>query len=361
MPSINSGFWKNKKVFITGHTGFKGSWLSLWLVKLGAKVTGYALNPPTSPSLFKLLRLKNDISSIMGDVRNLRFIKAEMKKAGPDIVIHMAAQPIVRESYKLPVETYGTNIMGTVNVLESVRGCGSVKVFLNVTTDKVYENKELGKSFKESEPLGGYDPYSSSKACSEIVTSAYRSSFFNPILYRVHGVAVSTARAGNVIGGGDWAPDRLIPDFFRAVLSGKNILIRNPSATRPWQHVLDPLNGYLTLIEAMYNNGSRYSGAWNFGPFKNDAKSVKWVIDNICKKWGGGVEYYVVNNVQPHESEFLKLNCSKSQKLLKWYPKWNINEAILKVVEWIKAYEAGVDERELCERQIKEYASWKMV
>jgi len=358
MPSINSGFWKNKKVFITGHTGFKGSWLSLWLVKKGARVTGLALRPPTKPNLFELLKIKNDIKSVLGDIRDLRRVKTEINKAVPDIVIHMAAQPIVRRSYELPVETYSTNVMGTVNVLEAVRSCGKVKVFLNVTTDKVYENTELGRSFRESEPLGGYDPYSSSKACSELVTAAYRSSYFNASEYKKHGIAVATARAGNVIGGGDWAADRLIPDFVKAILSGKKILIRNPEAVRPWQHVLDPLNGYLVLAEALYKNGAEFSGAWNFGPGKTDARTVKWVVENLCGKWGGAAAFKVIKGRHLHESKYLKLNCEKSQKLLKWEQKWDIKEALSRVVEWTKGYEAGLDARELCERQLKEFEQY---
>ena len=353
--SKHPSFWKGKRIFLSGHTGFKGAWLSFWLLKMGAKVTGYALRPPTKPSLFELLGLKKAMKSVIADIRDLGRLKKEMKKANPDVVIHMAAQPLVRESYKLPVKTYNTNVMGTVNVLEAVRTCKKVKVFLNVTTDKVYENRELGKSFKECEPLGGYDPYSSSKACSEIVTAAYRSSYFNPLAFKKHGVAVSTARAGNVIGGGDWASDRLIPDFVKAILSGKKILIRNPEAVRPWQYVLEPLSGYLILAEAMYKNGVKYSGSWNFGPCAGDAKSVKWIVENLCSKWGGSANYGITKGKHPHESKFLKLNCDKSRKLLKWEPRWDINEAISRVVEWTKAYEAGIDVKEVCERQIREY------
>jgi len=358
-PSIRASahqrFWKNRRVFLSGHTGFKGSWLTLWLIKMGAKVTGYALKPPTTPSLFELLKLKKDMNSVIADIRDLERVKREIKNANPDIVIHMAAQPIVRESYRIPVETHETNVMGTVNVLEAVRSCKNVRVFINVTTDKVYENRELGKSFKEGEPLGGYDPYSSSKACSEIVTAAYRSSFFNPLEFNNHGVAVATARAGNVIGGGDWASDRLVPDFVRAVLSDGKIEIRNPGATRPWQHVLDPLNGYLMICERLYNNGPKYAGAWNIGPDLKDCKSVGWIAERFCELWGSSKSCSIQKGKHPHEAHFLKLDNSKAKKQLGWYPKWDINEAISRVVEWTKAYEAGIDVREISERQIRDF------
>ena len=358
-PSLQTSkhqrFWKNRRVFLTGHTGFKGAWLSLWLISVGAKVTGYALKAPTEPNLFELLELRKDMISIVADIRDLGRLKAEMKKAKPDIVIHMAAQPIVRRSYKNPPETYETNVMGTVNLFEAVRACKSVRVVLNITTDKVYENKEIDKAYKESESLGGYDPYSASKACSEIVTASYRHSFFNPNEYGKHKVAVASARAGNVIGGGDWASDRLVPDCVRAVLRGKKIEIRNPGATRPWQYVLDPLNGYLLLCERLYKNGAKFAGAWNIGPDLKDCKSVGWIARKFCDYWGSSKTCSIQKGKHPHEAHFLKLDNLKAKKQLGWYPKWDINEALSRVVEWTKAYEAGVCVREISERQIRDF------
>ena len=353
--SKHQRFWKNRRVFLTGHSGFKGSWLSVWLISMGARVTGYALKSPTNPSLFELLNIKKDMKSITADIRDLNRLKKEMKKARPDIVIHMAAQPIVRVSYKNPPETFETNVIGTVNLFEAVRACKSVRVVLNITTDKVYENKEVDKAYKEGECLGGYDPYSASKACSEIVTASYRDSFFNPKDYKIHKVSVASARAGNVIGGGDWASDRLVPDFVRAVLSGGKIEIRNPGATRPWQHVLDPLNGYLMLCEKLYNNGPKYTGAWNIGPDLKDCKSVGWIAQRFCEFWGSSKTCSIQKGKHPHEAHFLKLDNTKAKKQLGCYPKWDINEAISRVVEWTKAYEAGVSVREVCERQIGDF------
>lgn len=353
--TMNRKFWKGKKVFLTGASGFKGSWLSVWLISLGAKVTGYALKAPTKPSLFTLLKITNDMKSVTADIRDFARLKKELLKAKPEIVIHMAAQPLVRDSYRNPPKTYETNIIGTVNLFEAARACKSVRAVLNVTTDKVYENKEIDKAYKEGECLGGYDPYSASKACSEIVTASYRDSFFNPKDYKKHRVAVATARAGNVIGGGDWASDRLVPDFVRAVLSGGKIEIRNPGATRPWQHVLDPLNGYLMLCEKLYTNGPKYAGAWNIGPDLKDCKSVGWIAQRFCELWGSSRTCSIQKGKHPHEAHFLKLDNAKAKKQLGWYPKWDINEAVARVVEWTKAYEAGVSVREVCERQIREY------
>jgi CDP-glucose 4,6-dehydratase len=353
LEGLEVNFWKNKKVFITGHTGFKGSWLCLWLSSMGAKVTGYALEPPTDPSLFELCRIDELVTSVIADIRDLSQLKKAMLKARPEIVIHMAAQPIVRESYKVPVETFSTNVMGTVNVLEVARSCKSVKAVVNVTTDKVYENVEksyvlrpMSKAFKEKDPLGGYDPYSSSKACSELVTSAYRQSY---------GMNVATARAGNVIGGGDWATDRLVPDFVRAILRGKKIIIRNPEAVRPWQHVLDPLAGYLLLAEKLYRFGKKYAGAWNFGPDKRDARTVEWLVKRLCSLWGKGASYIVDKRRHPHEAGFLMLDASKARKQLGWGPKCDLEMALDKIIEWTKAYRNRKDIRLVCLRQIEEY------
>ncbi len=350
------GSWKNKKVFLTGHTGFKGAWLSIWLDSLGAKVTGYALKPPTEPSLFKLCRLDRRIKSNIGDVRDAAKFKKAMLAAKPEIVIHMAAQPLVRESYRTPAETYATNVMGAVNMFEAVRACPSVKAVVNVTTDKCYENKEHLRGYKEGEPLGGYDPYSSSKACSELVTSAYRNSFFNPAEYKKHGVAVASARAGNVIGGGDWAADRLIPDMIRAALKGEKVRIRNPRAIRPWQHVLEPLAGYLRLAELLYTHGPRCGEAWNFGPDAGDAKDVEWIVKRMFSAWPEAPGYVIDKGRHPHEAHFLKLDSSKARRELGWTPRWHVGQAIDKIVSWTRAYQNGEEMLQVCLEQIREYA-----
>lgn len=356
-PAPDIDFWKGKRVFLTGHTGFKGSWLSIWLHMLGAEVTGYALPPPTEPNLFELAHVGDLVHSVIADVRDLRTLTASVKAAQPEIVIHMAAQPIVRDSYKNPVETYEINVMGTVNLLESVRKVGGVRVLVNVTTDKCYENQERPRGYRESEPLGGFDPYSNSKACSELVTSAYRNSFFNPKEYGTHRVAVATARAGNVIGGGDWANDRLVPDCIRALLKREKIRVRNPRAIRPWQHVLEPLSGYLMLAQALYTDGQRFADAWNFGPPDDDAKSVEWLVREICRKWGGDADFVVDHEKHPHEAQYLKLDCSKAARLLRWQPRWRLEQAIDAVMEWVHVYRSGGDVRAECMRQITQYST----
>jgi len=345
----------NKRVFISGHTGFKGSWLCLWLHSLGAHVTGYALNPPTEPSLFHLCKIDELVKSTIADVRDGQALSKAMSEAKPDIVIHMAAQPLVRDSYKIPLETYAINVMGTVNILEAARNCKSIKAIINVTTDKCYENKEWVWGYRENEPLGGYDPYSSSKACSELVTSAYRNSYFNPGTYRQHGVAIASARAGNVIGGGDWATDRLVPDMIRAIMSGKPVLIRNPHALRPWQHVLEPLSGYLMLARKLYEDGGSFSEAWNFGPDDSDAKPVEWLVKMLCDKWGNGASYELDGQEHPHEAHYLKLDCSKSKTRLDWRPQWGLEKTIDGIIEWTWAYLGKKDVREVCLDQIREY------
>jgi CDP-glucose 4,6-dehydratase len=357
---IDKNFWYNKKVFITGHTGFKGSWLCLWLHALGAEVTGYALKPPTNPSNYKLCRIDRLITSIISDIRDGAALAGAMLAAEPEIIIHMAAQPLVRESYKNPVETYETNVMGIVNLLEAVRCCKSVKAVVNVTTDKCYENKEWLWGYRESEPMGGYDPYSNSKSCSELVTSSYRNSFFNEKDYEHHGVAVASARAGNVIGGGDWAADRLIPDCINSILCGETILIRSPKAIRPWQYVLEPLSGYLLLAQKLYEVGPRFAEGWNFGPDDNDAKSVEWIVNYFCNKWGNGVRYEIDDGRHPHEAHYLKLDCSKAKTLLSWHPKWNLPLALDKVIEWTKAYQAQQDVKAVCLQQIEEYSKGRV-
>lgn len=350
-------FWTNKKVFVTGHTGFKGSWLCLWLYSLGADVTGYALSPPTNPSLFELCRIDKLVTSIIADVRDGELLSKAMLAANPGLVIHLAAQPIVRESYKNPVETYSANVMGTVNLLEAVRKCKSVKSVVNVTTDKCYVNKEWPWGYRENDPLGGHDPYSNSKACSELVTSSYRNSYFNPEDYRNHGVGLASARAGNVIGGGDWANDRLVPDCVRSLLSGEKIIIRNPRAIRPWQHVLEPLGGYLVLAQKLYEQGPRYGESWNFGPNDYDAKPVEWIVQKMCSKWNRDDCYEVDQGEHPHEAHYLKLDCSKAKSELCWHPKWNLEQAIDKVIEWTQAYKENKDLRAVCLKQIEKYSS----
>lgn len=348
-------FWKNRKVFVTGHTGFKGSWLCLWLNQLGAKVTGFALEPPTDPSLFKLCKIDELTASIIGDIRDIDSLKKALLSAYPEIVIHMAAQPLVRRSYKMPSETFQVNVIGTVNLLEAVRECGSVRAVINVTTDKVYKNQEKKKGYIETDPLGGFDPYSTSKACSELVTESFRNSFFNPKNYKTHKVAIATARAGNVIGGGDWGEDRLVPDFIKAALKGTKIRVRNPKAVRPWQHVLEPLRGYMMLAEKLYSNGPRFGEAWNFGPDRPDAKPVEWVIKKLCEKWGEGCSFEIDKGKHPHETNYLFLDHSKASKKLGWKPKWDLGQALDKVIEWTGAYRKQNDLRKACIKQIEEY------
>jgi CDP-glucose 4,6-dehydratase len=352
---VNKTFWKGKRVLITGHTGFKGSWLSILLNWLGSDISGYALEPNTTPSLYKLSNIDHFVTSTIGDIRDYNFLSETLKNVSPEIIIHMAAQPLVLESYKNPRETYEINVMGAVNLFEAARRVDSVKAILNVTTDKCYENKEWLWGYRENEPMGGYDPYSNSKSCSELVTTSFRNAFFNPKNYNEHGVALASARAGNVIGGGDWAEDRLIPDFFRAIINGKILKIRSPYAIRPWQHVLEPLSGYLTLCERLYNDGPAFAEGWNFGPDDSDAKDVEWITKKICEEWGNGDYYEIDEKPQPHEANYLKLDCSKAKARLDWYPRWDIETAICKIVEWNKLLLADSDMRMVCLRQIEEY------
>lgn len=351
----DKNFWKDKKVFVTGHTGFKGSWLCLWLHALGSKVTGYALTPPTNPSLFELCAVDTLMNSVICDIRDLKSLEEAVHLSQAEIIIHMAAQSLVRESYKNPVETYFVNVMGTVNLLEVTKNCSSVKAVVNVTTDKCYENREWYWAYRENESLGGYDPYSTSKACSELITAAYRNSFFNLKKYDKHAVGVASARAGNVIGGGDWAADRLIPDCVRALLAGGKIIIRNPAAVRPWQHVLEPLSGYLILAQKLYENGPGYAGAWNFGPDDRDVKPVEWIVKKICEKWGESASYKVDKGEHPHEAHYLRLDCSKAKEELGWHPKWNLEKAIDAVIEWTRTYKKKANLRKVCLEQIEKY------
>jgi CDP-glucose 4,6-dehydratase len=322
-------------------------------------VTGYALKPPTDPSLFDLAKVEDLVTSILADIRDLDMLKEKIALARPEIIIHMAAQPIVRDSYKNPVETYSVNVMGTVHLLEAVRKCPGVKAVINVTTDKCYENREWVWGYRENEPMGGYDPYSNSKACSELATASYRDSYFNSKDFSRHGVALATARSGNVIGGGDWATDRLIPDCIRSLLQGEKVRIRNPFSTRPWQHVLEPLAGYLLLAQRLYEKGSEFAEAWNFGPEDSDARTVEWMVKKICTLWGDASAYEVEGGEHPHEAHYLKLDCSKAKARLHWYPRWNLEQAIDRVLEWVRAYARGEDMRKVSLQQITAYyAEW---
>lgn len=348
-------FWKKKKVLVTGHTGFKGSWLSLMLHVLGAEVCGYSLAPPTTPSLFEAARIDTITKSIHGDVRDLADLEQVIAEHHPEIVIHMAAQSLVRRSYQKPIETYETNVMGTVNVLEAVRHSSAVKVVLVVTSDKCYDNREWLSSYREGDPLGGYDPYSSSKACAELVTAAFRQSFSKTATGVTAGPAIATARAGNVIGGGDWAEDRLVPDIIRAMLADRPVVIRNPDSIRPWQHVLEPLAGYILLAEKLSTFGSEYAESWNFGPVDDDNKTVLWITEKLSDLWGASNGWQVDTNQHPHEAHCLKLDCSKAMARLGWKPKWNLEEALALVVEWYKAFQEGQNLQQVMTRQINCY------
>ena len=350
----NPTFWRGKRVFLTGHTGFKGSWLSLWLQNMGAELHGLALTPPTTPNLFTVAKVANGMaSSTIGDIRDLATVQKAMQVSHPDIVIHMAAQPLVRLSYAEPVETYATNVMGTVHVLESARHTASVKAVLVVTTDKCYENKEWHWGYREIEPMGGHDPYSNSKGCAELVTSAYRNSFFNTAT----SPAVASARAGNVIGGGDWAADRLVPDILRAFEQNQPVIIRNPHATRPWQHVLEPLSGYLTLTEHLYTHGQAFAEGWNFGPRDDDAKPVQWIVEHMANQWGNGASWQQDGGIHPHEANYLKLDISKANARLGWQPRWNLTNSLSKIVEWHHAFTAQQNMRNITLTQIVDYAN----
>ena len=352
---MSLAFWRSKRVFVTGHTGFKGSWLSLWLQKLGADITGYALEPPTNPSLFEVANVGEGMCSITADIRDAETLAKRMREARPEIVIHMAAQPLVRYSYQAPAETYATNVMGTVHLLEAVRQTDTVRAVVNVTSDKCYENKEWPWGYRENEPMGGYDPYSNSKGCAELVTAAYRNSYFNAAKYSEHGVALASCRAGNVIGGGDWAADRLIPDILRAIETGQPVNIRSPRAIRPWQHVLEPLSGYLTVAEKLSTEGPAFAEAWNFGPADEDAKPVQWIVEHLTQAWGGGAAWQLDQDPQPHEAHYLKLECSKARTKLGWHPRWKLQDTMASIVAWHKAFLNSADMKAFTLGQISEY------
>jgi len=343
-------FWQGKKVFVTGHTGFKGSWLSLWLSELGAEVQGYALAPETNPNLFTEARVAEKINSEIGDIRDLAKLQKSMQVFNPDILIHMAAQPLVRLSYKTPVETYDINVMGTVKVLEAARKCSKLKSIVSVTTDKCYENKEWIWGYREDEAMGGYDPYSSSKACAELVSSAYRRSFMQE-----QGIGLATARAGNVIGGGDWSGDRLIPDILKSFEKNQPVIIRNPKSTRPWQHVLEPLSGYLVLAQKLYESPEDYAEGWNFGPKDEGAKPVDWILDKMVKNWQGEASWQLDDNTHPHEAGFLKLDISKAKAKLNWQPIWSLDNTLEKIIQWHQAWLAKQDMQQACLNEIKQY------
>jgi|APSaa5957512535_1039671.scaffolds.fasta_scaffold69077_2 CDP-glucose 4,6-dehydratase len=345
-------FWKDKKVLITGHTGFKGSWLCLVLNELGADIYGFSLPPNTTPNLYTEAKINEKVTSYFGDVRNYEKLNDVIQDIQPEIIIHMAAQALVMESYRNPRDTFEINIMGTVNLLDSAKTTKNVKAIVNVTTDKCYENKEWHWGYRENEPMGGYDPYSSSKGCSELITAAYRNSFFN---LKENGIALASARAGNVIGGGDWARDRLIPDFIRAITKGHDLKIRSPYAVRPWQHVLEPLSGYLNLAFKLFHHGSKYAEAWNFGPDDSDAQNVEWISKTLCEIWGDGASYNIDTNPQPYEAKYLKLDCSKAKAELGWSPKWSINTSLASIVHWNKAYLNKENIFDITTQQIKNY------
>jgi CDP-glucose 4,6-dehydratase len=346
----NEGFWKGKKVLITGHTGFKGCWLTLWLKRLGAEVCGFALSPETSPNLFENLELEKQIISIIGDVRRLDAFEKVLGDFKPEIIFHLAAQSLVRKSYREPVETYMTNLIGTVNVLDAVRRVDFVKAVVAVTTDKVYENKEWHWAYRENERLGGFDPYSNSKACAELAVAAYRSSFFAG-----GETLIATARAGNVIGGGDWSEDRLVPDIFRSLIFGEKLEIRNPHSIRPWQHALEPLNGYLKLAENLYKGEKNCASAWNFGPEEADSKPVGWILREIKRIWNEPVNWEIAEGIQPHEARLLKLDSAKAKGELNWSPKLSLDEAVGMTVEWYRGFKDKKDLIELTNDQIDFY------
>jgi CDP-glucose 4,6-dehydratase len=348
-------FWRKKRVFLTGHTGFKGSWMALWLQNLGAELTGFALKPHSLPSLFAEANIADGMHSINGDIRDLPSLQKAMNAAQPEIVIHMAAQSLVRFSYQNPVETYATNVMGTVHLLEAVRNTPGINAVVNITTDKCYENREWVWGYRENEPMGGYDPYSNSKGCAELVSAAYRSSFFNPDSHAHHGVALATVRAGNVIGGGDWAENRLLPDILAAFEQGKTVSIRNPRAVRPWQHVLEPLRGYLLLAERLYNHGPTYAEGWNFGPNDEDAKPVGWIVEKVAKMWGNDAQWQIDAGEHPHEANYLKLDISKARNRLDWHPALRVDDALQLTIDWSKQRKIVADIRKLTLEQINAY------
>lgn len=358
---VNSAFWQKRRVFLTGHTGFKGGWLSLWLQHLGADVVGYALEPHTTPNLFAKANVTQRMTSIIGNLNDLSRLKTVLADHKPEIILHLAGQSLVRAGYRNPVATYETNVLGTASLLEATRNCDSARAVVVVTSDKVYQNREWVWPYRESDKLGGHDPYSNSKACAELVTNSYRDSFFPPARYAEHGIAIATARAGNVIGGGDWSADRLIADIVRAFASGETLQIRNPKATRPWQHVLEPLRGYLTLAEKLHQHGPKFSGAWNFGPHYDDAKPVEWIVEHMASRWIAHChtlpKWEIDHGPHPHEAQMLKLDWTKAAHELDWYPALSLTEALDLTLDWYQSVQRGEDAREKCVSQVAAYCN----
>jgi len=346
---IDPKFWLGRRVFLTGHTGFKGGWLSIWLNHLGSSVKGYALDPPTSPSLFNVAKVSEVIDSQIGDIRDQELLYESMAKSNPDILFHMAAQSLVRHSYDEPVYTYDVNAIGTAKVLEVARSCSDLKAVIIITTDKCYENEGFDKSYKETDPMGGFDPYSSSKGCAELVTSAYRRSFL-----KEQNIGLASVRAGNVIGGGDWASDRLIPDILKSFDVNEPVIVRNPNATRPWQHVLEPLSGYLVLAQKLYDNCDEYAEGWNFGPDEQDVQPVNWVLDKMISNWSNS-SWSIDNNINPYEAGYLKLDISKAREKLGWRPTWGLDSTLGRIIDWHKAWKNKEDMQLLCLKEIEEY------
>lgn len=355
--AVNRSFWTGKRVLITGNTGFKGAWLSLWLHRLGADVHGVSLSVPTEPSLFRLANLAELVPTSFTDIRDIAQLTQVVDRVRPEIVFHMAAQSLVRRSYDEPLETYSTNVMGTVHLLDAVRRTGGVRALVVVTSDKCYESSDSNWGHRETDRLGGFDPYSNSKACCELVTEAYRNSFFSGIGGGTPTTGIATVRAGNVVGGGDWAKDRLIPDMIGAFLQKQPVVIRNPHAVRPWQHVLEPLRGYAAIAEKLFNGELAYAGPWNFGPSEDDARPVRWVVERLVELWGDGASWKLDGGKHPHESHYLRLDCTKVRQILKWTPTWNLDTTLDWIVDWYRSYGSGDDMRAKTLEQIAGYES----
>lgn len=352
---MNKSFWRDRKVLVTGHTGFKGSWLCMCLKHLGADIVGFSLDPPTNPNLFTVANVGSGITDLRCDIRDRPGTNKIFKDFQPEVAFHLAAQPLVRYSYLNPIETYETNFNGTLNFLEALRHTESIKTAVIVTTDKCYENQERQEGYKEDDPMGGFDPYSSSKGAAELLISAYRNSYFPVQKYDEHQVGIASARAGNVIGGGDWADDRLVPDILNSLMNNDSVKIRNPYSVRPWQHVLEPIFGYLRLAENLTNEGPKFSEGWNFGPDENDAQSVQWIVENIIKKWKKNGQWILDANLAPHEAHYLMLDCSKSREKLNWGSVLTLDEALNQIVKWHEAYNDGFNMEEFCYKQIEDF------